>query len=174
MVSPSCLSSTVSSPSNSDCVNAGKQNLLGVAAYRAPKMGMAAFPDSKTYLIEKLWLQNRIGVPELNTNFATPPCWRFNEGWNSSPVCGFLDGHVAQIGMGQASRDDKVVSVQNANSPMCPTGKGLWHRGTPCGTNGWFTTGAGFDPLIEAAPTSFHMLTVGGIIGRDILKASVN
>ena len=174
MVNPSCLSSTLSSAANTDCLNAGKQNVLGVGAYRAPKMGMAAFPDAKTYMVEKLWLQNRVGVPELNTNFATSRCWVFNEGWNSTPVCAFLDGHVAQIGMGQASRDDKVVSVQNASSPMCPNGKGLWHRGTPCGANGWFTTGAGFDPLIEAAPTSFHTLTVGGIAGRDILKASVN
>ena len=174
MVNQSCLSNALASASNTDCARAGNQPVLGVAAYRAPKMGMAVFPDSKTYLVEKLWLQNRVGVPELNTNFLTPRCWVFNEGWNSNPVCAFLDGHVAQIGMGQASRDDKVVQFQNASAAMCPNGKGLWHRGTPCGTNGWFTTGAGFDPLIENAPTSFHTLTVGGIAGRDILKASVN
>lgn len=154
-----------------DCTNAGKQNLLGPGGYRSPLMGMAVFPDQKTLVIEKLWLQNKQG-PELNLNFATPRNWLFNEGYNSSPACLFLDGHVQLCGMNTAINDDKRASVQNAsNAGMCANGKGLWHRGTPCGANGWYTTGSGYDPLVDMKPTSFHMLTTDGILGRDILKA---
>ena len=154
-----------------DCPNAGKQNLLGPGGYRSPLMGMAVFPDQKTLVIEKLWLQNKQG-PELNGNFATPRNWLFNEGYNSSPACLFLDGHVQLCGMNTAINDDKRASVQNApNTGMCTNGKGLWHRATPCGANGWYTTGAGYDPLVDMKPTSFHMLTTDGILGRDILKS---
>lgn len=175
MMNPSCFSNAKDSPSNHDCLNAGKQSVLGVGAYRAPKLGMAKFPDCKTYLHEKLWLQNRVGVPELNTNYATPRCWVFNEGWNSNPVVAFLDGHVAQVSMGQASRDDAVIKAQNVNNQaMCINGRGLWHRGTPCGPNGWHDANSGFDPVVDNAPTSFGMLTVDGIAGRDIIKSSAN
>ncbi len=170
MVPPSCLSANAITSTMPDCTNAGKPALLGPGGYRAPLMGMANFPDQKTFMMEKLWLQNRQG-PELNGNFATPRCWLFNEGYNSSPVCVFLDGHTQQCGMNQAIIDDKRVQVQNAATPTCANGKGLWHKGTPCGLKGWFTTGAGYDPLIELTPTSFHILTTGGIIGRDILKS---
>jgi len=167
MIPPSAHASSVR-----DCPNAGKQNLLGPGGYRSPLMGMAAFPDQKTMVIEKLWLQNKGKAPELNANFSTPRCWTFNEAYNSSPACLFMDGHVQLCGMNTAINDDKRVSTQNGpNSGMCSTGRGLWHRGTPLGNLGWYTTNAGYDPIVDAAPTSFHMLTTNGILGRDILKS---
>ncbi|MSR44226.1 MAG: type II secretion system protein [Phycisphaerales bacterium] len=154
-----------------DCGNAGKQQNLGPGGYRAPSCGMTIYPDQKTLMIEQLWLQNREG-PELNTNYATPRAWFFNEGYNSSPACLFFDGHSQLCGMNTAVNDDRRVSTQNAsNSAICSLGKGLWHRGTPAGAIGWFVPAAAYDPLIILAPTSFHMFTTDGILGRDILKS---
>lgn len=162
----------VHASSTRDCPNAGKQNLAGPGGYRSPLMGMSTFPDQKTLVIEKLWLQNKGKAPEKNNNCASPRSWLFNEAFNSSPACLFMDGHSQLCGMNTAVNDDKRVSVQNtSNSGMCSAGRGLWHRGTAMGPAGWYTATAGYDPMIDMAPTSFHMLTTDGILGRDILKS---
>ncbi len=151
---------------------AGKPLECGIGAFRAPTLGMAVYPELKTYICEMLWLQKPPASP-LNNNFASPRCWVFNEGYNSTPVVSFIDGHTQSVGMNQVINDDKTLSVQNQNDSTVQTNaKGLWHRGA-IGAMGWFTPGAGFDPLIEMRPTSFHMLTVEGIMGRDMLKAGI-
>ena len=168
MMNPNVLRSSFSGTAT-DCNSVGNLAASGIAAYRAPKLGHSRFPELKTFLIEKLWLQNREGG-EYNYNCGTKRLWLFNEGYNSSPVCAFVDGHVAQAGMNTAVNDQTRVEGTNT-SATCPLGKGLWHKGTPAGATGWFTNGAGYDPLIDMRPTSFHMLTVDGILGRDTLKA---
>ena len=143
----------------------------GSAAYRAPKLGHSRFPELKTFMCEKLWLQNREGGEyNFNCQTGTKRLWLFNEGYNSSPVCSFIDGHVQQAGINTAVNDHQRAKVTNTTA-TCPLGKGLWHEGTPCGPNGWFSPGAGYDPLIDMRPTSFHILTVDGILGRDTLKS---
>lgn len=151
----------------------GKQNIAGIGAYRAPAFGQSQYPDLKVMMLEKLWLQNRGKAPMLNGNFLTSRCWLFNEAFNSAPACLFIDGHTQVSAMNTAVIDDKRTQNQNAgdSSIAGPHAKGLWHRGTPCGTDGWFSAGSGYDPLIDASPTSFGILTVNGIAGRDSLKA---
>jgi hypothetical protein len=74
--------------------------------------------------------------------------------------------------MNTAVNDDTRTALQNnSDGTIAQQAKGLWHKGTPCGTLGWFNAGAGYDPLIDMRPTSFGILTVEGIMGRDILKA---
>ena len=55
----------------------------------------------------------------------------------------------------KAERADARNKVQS--------GWGLWHRGTPFGTGGYFHA-QGYDD----AESSFHILTTDGIRGRDI------
>ena len=152
-----------------DCASAGNFSASGPAAYRAPKLGLARFPELKSYAHEKLWLQNREGG-EYNYNYATKRLWLFNEGYNSSPVVAFIDGHVSQVGINTCINDDYRIKVQS-NNP-CATSKGLWHRGTQMGANGWFTPLSGYDPLVDMRPTSAFMLTVDGILGQDVIKAT--
>ena len=168
MMNPNVLRSSFSGTAT-DCNSVGNLAASGIASYRAPKLGHSRFPELKTFFIEKLWLQNREGG-EYNYNCGTKRLWLFNEGYNSSPVCAFVDGHVAQAGMNTAVNDQTRVEGTNTMA-TCPLGKGLWHKGTPAGATGWFTNGAGYDPLIDMRPTSFHILTTDGILGRDNLKA---
>jgi prepilin-type N-terminal cleavage/methylation domain-containing protein len=150
----------------------GKPSQAGPGGYKSPSLGMAITPELKVLVMEKLWLQNRGKAPGLNGNFATPRCWLFNEAYNSAPACLFIDGHTQLTAMNTAVNDDTRTAIQNAQeSSIAPLAKGLWHKGTPCGQDGWFTANAGHDPLIDMRPTSFGILTVNGIMGRDILKA---
>jgi len=167
MVAPGVLSSKlVNQPSY------GRPELAGPGGFKAPVFGMAVTPELKVMMLEKLWLQNRGKAPALNGNYATPRCWLFNEAYNSAPACLFIDGHTQVCAMNTAVNDDRRTALQNASSSgTSAQARGLWHRGTPCGQGGWFNTGAGHDPLIDMSPTSFAMLTVDGIMGKDILKA---
>ena len=172
MFSPHVLRSTWSKDPG-DCDSVGNLPASGIAAYRSPRVGSARFPELKTLFCEKLWLQNREGG-EYNFNCGQKRLWLFNEGYNSSPMCAFIDGHTAQAGINTAINDH--ARVKAGSTATCVKGKGLWHEGTPAGAKGWFTIngtngGAGYDPLVDSAPTSFHMLTVDGILGRDTIKA---
>ena len=140
------------------------------------QIGLELYPslNSHNRFCEKLWLQNREGG-EYNFNCLQKRLWLFNEGYNSSPICAFIDGHTAQVGMNTAINDHNRAKLLWGSSATCDKGKGLWHEGTPAGVKGWFTlngaNGAGYDPLVDNSPTSFHMLTVDGILGRDTIKA---
>lgn len=167
MVSPGILSSK---PANVSFV--GRPNLAGPGGYKSPTFSLANFPELKVLQMEKLWLQNRGKAPGTNGNFATPRCWLFNEAYNSAPACLFVDGHTQVCAMNTAVNDDSRTAAQNqTDSSIHGNAKGLWHKGTPCGSMGWFTAGAGYDPLVDMRPTSFGILTVDGIAGRDIIKA---
>jgi len=60
--------------------------------------------------------------------------------------------------MASAEADDDIVRAASK------TGDGLWSDDTPFGAEAWFDT----DP-VDGLRTGFHMLTTGGITGRDIL-----
>jgi len=173
MMMPSMLfSSRATSQTVNDQSFVGRQTLAGLGGYRAPTFGSAQFADLKVMMMEKLWLQNRGKAPPLNGNFQTPRCWLFNEAYNSAPACLFIDGHTQVCAMNTAIIDDKRTENMNAgDSTIASTARGLWHRGTPCGAYGWFTAGAGYDPVVDQKPTSFGILTVNGIAGRDVIKA---
>jgi len=162
----------VFSSKQSNSAQWGRPAQAGPGGFKSPVFGLANNPELKVLMLEKLWLQNRGKASALNGNFATPRSWLFNEAYNSAPASLFLDGHTQVCAMNTAVNDDTRTSTQNASdNSIALQAKGLWHKGTPCGGIGWFTPGAGFDPLIDMRPTSFAMLTVDGIAGRDIIKA---
>jgi len=138
--------------------------------YRSPAASQATYPDLKTRVLEHSWLQNRPNNP-INQNFAggqTP--WFFNHGYNSSPVTLFFDGSVRVVSAGDAQDADK--RVYNQQQAQGTGAVGLWSRTTPFGGNygnqgtGGYYLNQAYDFLVN---TSFHILTVDGIQGRDVL-----
>ncbi len=164
MWAPDVLSSTTA-----DSPNAGKPNQCGPGAYRSPAAGMATYPDLKTRMIERIWLQNREGGENCNA-FSPPSPWLFNQGYNSAPVCLYFDGHVQMTGVADAMEADARIKGQNAaNTNISTAGRGLWHRGTPLGGDGAaYYTAQAYDQLVN---TAFHVLTTDGIQGRDVVGA---
>jgi prepilin-type N-terminal cleavage/methylation domain-containing protein len=134
--------------------------------WRSPAVGMCTYPDLKTRMLEHSWLQNTEATT-VNPNFAggNEPYY-FNHGYNSAPVTLFFDGHVATMSVADAMESD--LRATNANqSQQGWVEKGLWHRQTPFGANGYFGPQA-FDWLVM---TSYHILTTDGIQGRDTAGA---
>ena len=128
------------------------------AGLRAPSMSQARYSDLKTHMIEHHWLQNTHA--DCNPNFAPGTydgCepYYFNHGRESVPMCLFYDGHVEGLGTMEADAASSRAALQS--------GIGLWHPGTPLGTDGYFI-GDGWD---ASTNTSFHVLTTDGIRGRD-------
>ncbi|MCA9285621.1 MAG: hypothetical protein KDA22_10415, partial [Phycisphaerales bacterium] len=71
----------------------------------------------------------------------------------------FFDGHVSA-----ASTADAMDADQRASND---SGHGLWSRDTPLGANGYYGSIA-YDWVVD---TSYHVLTIDGILGRDFLGA---
>ncbi|MHC4910865.1 MAG: type II secretion system protein [Planctomycetota bacterium] len=140
----------------------GFQDPFSLAAgMRCPSMSMARYSDLKTQFIEHHWLQNQHS--ECNPNFAPGSyegCepWYFNHGRESVPMCTFYDGHVEGLGTMEADAASSRAASQSG-------GMGLWHTGTPMGTDGYFIS----DGWDASTNTSFHILTTNGIVGRDKL-----
>ena len=129
---------------------------------RCPSMSQARYSDLKTNFIEHHWLQNTHA--ECNPNFAPgnfDGCepFYYNHGRESVPMCAFYDGHVEGLGTMEADAASSRAASQSS------TGMGLWHNGTPFGTDGYFIT----DGWDGSTNTSFHVLTTNGILGRDKL-----
>ena len=82
----------------------------------------------------------------------------FNAGIDSSPVTLFFDGHIRLLPNSEALFADLQVLAQTGQVD------GLWHRGTPFGTSGYF-----IDEGFDGVPLSHHVLTTDGILGRDTL-----
>ena len=140
-----------------------KNPWLTQAGFKSPAMGQARYPTLKTHMIEHHWLQNRRA--DCNPAFQGPTpygygCepYYFNHGWESSPAALFYDGSVRQVGVREAELADGRARQQNNQI-------GLWHRGTPFGTNGYF-----IDASYDFSNTSFHVLTANGILGRDFVS----
>jgi hypothetical protein len=133
--------------------------------YRSPAAGQATYPDLKTRMLEHHWLQQKPNS-DVNYNFTggyTP--WYFNHGFTSAPVTMFFDGHVQVVGCGDA------MDAHSRAKATSSDGQGLWSKNTPLGgddvngTGGYFMTQS-YDFVVA---TSFHILTIDGIQGRDVL-----
>lgn len=138
--------------------------------FRAPGMSQARYSSLKTFMIEHHWLQFR--RVECNPAFAPGTyngCepYYFNHGLQSVPQAMFYDGHVESLGVQEAMAADYRVTVSSAPAQTGDPSSvphGLWSRETPLGGNGYYM-GEGYD----WAATSYHILTIDGILGRDKL-----
>jgi hypothetical protein len=118
-----------------------------VDSYRAPTVSQCMHPSLKTRMCETGWFR---GAPSQGLPF--------NAGAASSPYTLFFDGSVQAISMSHAIADDAIVREGNKFDD------GLWSNDTTLGPDGWQLV-----PSVDGATTSFHMLTTGGILGRDLL-----
>jgi prepilin-type N-terminal cleavage/methylation domain-containing protein len=138
--------------------------------WRSPSYGMALYPTLKTHMLEHHWLQNM--------NKECSPFWDggtyencepfyFNHSIVSSPVTLFYDGHIELVGTMTADNAHKRLLAQ--------AGHGLWSKDTTLGgaytpdfvgANGGYFSGFAED----WTNTSFHILTIEGIRGRDLVS----
>jgi hypothetical protein len=130
--------------------------------FKSPTVSQATYTDLKTQIIEHNWNQSPPG--EFNPAVAR---WagqlipyQFNHGLDSAPMTLFFDGHIASIVMAEALTDDMTVKRQTRGSP------GLWSRDSPLGPNGYKG-----EVSYDGTLSGLHILTVGGITGRDVLTA---
>lgn len=140
--------------------------------YRSPAVGQSTYPDLKTRMLEHAWLQN--AESPVNPNFSmqgpngetgVPEPWYFNHGYNSAPATMFFDGHISVTSVADAMEAD-ARAKGSAISGLVETG--LWHRSTPFGGDGYWGGVYSYDFLVD---TSYHILTTGGITGRDVIGA---
>ncbi len=132
--------------------------------YRVPSFGQARYASLKTHVLEHSWLQNS-KVP-CNGAFDSPQAggndqvdcepYYFNHSFQSMPVTLFYDGSIRLMGVLEAMSSDRRIEQQS--------GHGLWSRDTSLGQDGYFVP-EGYD----FADTSFHILTIDGIRGRDTI-----
>ena len=124
------------------------------SGYRVPTFSQVKYPTLKTHMLEHHWLQN-MKVP-CNASFFGCEPYYFHHSFQSVPVTLFYDGSVRMMGVLEAMSSDRRATRQS------PNGTGLWSRDTPFGDEGYLTTD-GYD----FAETSFHILTIDGVRGRD-------
>ena len=139
------------------------------AGFKCPSMGAAKYAELKTHIIEHHWLQNsrpaecNPSFPDGTYNGCEP--YFFNGGNESVPMCAFYDGHIQGLGVQSAFVADRRIRQAG--------GMGLWHRGTPVGSNGFGGDNGYFMDESQwfnfLAQSSFHILTTDGIYGRDHL-----
>jgi type II secretory pathway pseudopilin PulG len=137
---------------------------------RSPSMSQAQFGGLKTHIIEHNWLQQRKKVcnPTIaGGNYDGCEPFYYNASWDSSPVALFYDGHIGQVGVREATDANSRINVQNGGG-----NKGLWSVDTPLG-GGYadYSSGGYFmDNGLDWSATSFHILTIDGIKGRDVIS----
>jgi hypothetical protein len=129
--------------------------------YRSPTVSQALYPHQKTRMIEHHWLQR---PPErCNPGFDGPygGCqpYFFNHGLRSIPLALLYDGSVDDVSVMEAMESNTRVETQTDGWER------LWSVDTPWGHSGYFTE-YGYD----LAQTSYHILTTGGIRGRDTIR----
>jgi prepilin-type N-terminal cleavage/methylation domain-containing protein len=124
--------------------------------YRAPTIGQARYTSLKTNLLEHHWLQNT--KVACNSAFTGCEPYYFNHSFQSMPVTLFFDGSIRLMGVLEAMSSDKRTTQQS--------GHGLWSEDTSFGPGGYFINDA-----YDFADTSFHILTIDGIKGRDTIGA---
>ncbi|MBL9121488.1 MAG: hypothetical protein JNL80_16385 [Phycisphaerae bacterium] len=107
-------------------------------------------------MIEHHW---NVGAPSFSALPPTsePPGWLFNASALASPNGFFFDGRVGRIRNAQAMADD----AQRQQTE----GIGLWSRTTPLGEAGYVIG----EPTPEGVTSSHTILTIDGILGRDLL-----
>lgn len=141
-------------PEDRDAVFAEFDNAFHALPYSAAK-----YPDLKTHISEHFWLQNNTqgechpNLPGVLGSYHGCQPWRFNASIHSAPVTLFYDGHVRLLPLTEVKQaDDKI---------------GVWRRDTPMGLNG-YRQEYGM-PGDENPHLSHHILTNGGILGRDTI-----
>ena len=139
--------------------------------HRSPSVGQCTFPNLKTRMLEHHWLQNPRG--DCNPGFSNGSydgCepYYFNHGWESVPVTLFYDGHIEGLGTREASQDNLRVLAQTGGPD---DGHGLWSIDTPFGGDYADRSDGGYfmDLSYDWTSTSYHILTLDGIRGRDKL-----
>jgi hypothetical protein len=151
------------------------------SGFRSPAMSQAIYGDLKTHIIEHNWLQNRKRpchpfIASGPYDGCTP--YFFNHAFNSAPVSLFYDGHIEVAGQGDAIESNLRVSIQNGNGN--PSNHGLWSMNTPLGPSpmaggsygenmeGPSASGYFMNLAQDWTSTSYHILTIDGIKGRDL------
>ncbi len=134
------------------------------AGFKSPALSQAAYASQKTHLMEHNWLQNRKVAcnPLMTTQALECEPYYFNAAGSSSPVAAFFDGHVGPAGCYDAEQADARISSQTSGSNP----HGLWSRNTPMAAAGYFND-LNYEPWVQS---SFHILTIDGIKGRDFIK----
>ena len=131
--------------------------------FRSPALSHARYANLKTFMLEHHWNQappadlcNPGFVP--GTYDGCEP-WYFNHGRASAPAALFYDLSVRLLPNLEVEAADLRLIEQ--------TGHGLWSRDTPFWNEGYFIS-YGYDYDLEL---SHHILTTGGILGRDTLPS---
>jgi prepilin-type N-terminal cleavage/methylation domain-containing protein len=140
------------------------------AGFRSPSPSQAAYSDLKTNMIEHHWLQNnKKSCNPAFTNGVYGGCqpYFFNGSVESSPVCLFYDNHVGTIGQREAVEADFRAFQQGAGglySIDSPLGGCRGDVNQGCNNGGYY-----MEYGLDWTNTSYHILTIAGIKGRDIL-----
>jgi len=131
-------------------------------AYKSPAVAMAQYPSLKWRMWEHQWLQNMEGG-DVNPAFTTTTPWYFNQGYNSAPAIMCFDGHTQVAAIAGIQQDDDLLGYQRTN--QVGGQPGLYYK-----ANGYFNTAA-YDMLTTGAGAcNPGVLTVDGILGRDMLR----
>jgi len=121
--------------------------------YETPGFFQATYPNLKTHIIEHSWVQNP-PAPCNPVFFGCEPYY-FNAGIDSAPVTLFYDGSVRLMGVMEAMSSDRRALRQSGVA-------GLWSRDTPFGEEGYL-----IEDSYDFVETSYHILTIDGVRGRD-------
>jgi len=164
------------------------------SGFRSPAASQAAFPDLKTRCMEHQWLQNKPNLDTMdggkwsgggaaNTDSFCPAVrgsggmpWVFNQGYQSAPATVFFDGHIAQLSVSEAIDTYNRVALADKSNPTPGAGdkpiKGTFAvPGTISSMPSGYSNGATYDngAYFDAKFASYHVLTAGGILGRDTI-----
>jgi hypothetical protein len=129
-----------------------------------PTLAQARYPALKTLMLEHHWNQNTpadVCNPGFEGGLYDPDCepYYFNHGIASAPATLFFDGSVRLLPNVEAFASD-LRAIQQ-------TGEGLWSRDTPFGDAGYLGEYA-----YDVSSLSHHVLTTGGILGRDTVEST--
>jgi type II secretory pathway pseudopilin PulG len=124
------------------------------AGYASPSVMQCLYPDLKTRLIEHNWCD---GPPGSTVSGSTSAAYPFNASAVVAPQSLFFDGSVRRLSNQQAIADDEALYESS--------GKQLWSRTTPLGPQGYLPQ-FGLD---DGPRTNHTILTIDGILGRDVL-----
>jgi type II secretory pathway pseudopilin PulG len=138
-------------------------------AFKSPGAGLAQYPSLKWRMWEHQWLQNMEGG-EVNPAFSTPTPWFYNQGYNSAPATLCFDGHTQVVSIAGIQQDNDLAIAQSAGASGTAAVSGsLWFVCSG-GANAYYSTAA-YDMLTTGQGScSAGILTVDGILGRDMLR----
>ncbi len=141
--------------------NGGFRNPNSFAeGFVSPPVAACTYPDLKTRMIEHAWT---VGSPSYTQSASVSPAtgWIFNASATASPNAIFFDGRIGRIANADAMADDAAR--------LATEGIGLWSRTTPLNPVGYRGVN-GANPSPEGITTSHTILTLDGILGRDLLS----